>query len=150
MGVIYTTIICHVKNGEVMANGSVKLQGFYILGEAQELASILQSEQRMTNVQIPNCSVGGRRKRDGRECDSLKYPQGLNSCCTQRIPRPWRATQGMAEPDVPGEGGGSRAGASGRRLRRAPHSHQGLTSVHEPVKKWPPERSGGVHCHRES
>lgn len=72
MGVIYTTIICHVKNGEVMANGSIKLQGFYILGEAQELASILQSEQRMTNVQIPNCSVGGRRKRDGRECDSLK------------------------------------------------------------------------------
>lgn len=57
VGVIYTPITCHVKNGEVMANGSIKLQGFYILGEAQELASILQSEQRMTNVQIPTPST---------------------------------------------------------------------------------------------
>lgn len=35
VGVIYTTIICHIKNGEVLANGPIKLQGFYILGEEQ-------------------------------------------------------------------------------------------------------------------
>lgn len=35
VGVIYTKIICHIKNGEVVANGPIKLQGFYILGEAQ-------------------------------------------------------------------------------------------------------------------